>query len=84
MEHARGLRRGRDRPRAEVRRVAKIGELRAHSTAQVQKAQNWMASEIAKIDAERKLLLVKGAVPGADVGHIVVRPSVKTPAKKGA
>jgi len=33
---------------------------------------------------ERGLLLVKGAVPGADGGHIVVRPSVKTPLKKGA
>ena len=40
--------------------------------------------EIARVDAERQLLLVKGAVPGADGGHIVVLPSVKTPLKKGA
>ncbi len=39
---------------------------------------------VVRIDKERGLLLVKGAVPGADGGHIVVRPSVKTPAKKGA
>jgi large subunit ribosomal protein L3 len=40
--------------------------------------------KVVRVDAERGLLLVKGAVPGADGGHIVVRPSVKTPAKKGA
>jgi large subunit ribosomal protein L3 len=39
---------------------------------------------VVRVDAERGLLLVKGSVPGADGGHIVVRPSVKTPAKKGA
>jgi large subunit ribosomal protein L3 len=39
---------------------------------------------VVRVDKERGLLLVKGAVPGADGGHIVVRPSVKTPAKKGA
>ena len=40
--------------------------------------------KVVRVDAARGLLLVKGAVPGADGGHIVVRPSVKTPAKKGA
>jgi large subunit ribosomal protein L3 len=40
--------------------------------------------EVIEGDAERGLLLVKGSVPGADGGHIIVRPSVKTPAKKGA
>jgi len=39
---------------------------------------------VVRIDTERGLLLVKGAVPGADGGHVIVRPSVKTPAKKGA
>ena len=39
---------------------------------------------VVRIDAERGLLLIKGCVPGADGGHIVVLPSVKTPAKKGA
>ena len=39
---------------------------------------------VVRIDKERGLLLVRGSVPGADGGHIVVRPSVKTPAAKGA
>jgi len=39
---------------------------------------------VVRVDAERGLLLVKGAVPGADGGHIVVHPSVKTPLRKGA
>jgi large subunit ribosomal protein L3 len=39
---------------------------------------------VVRVDAERGLLLVKGCVPGADGGHIIVRPAVKTPAKKGA
>ncbi len=33
--------------------------------------------EIVRIDVERQLLLVKGAVPGAKNGDVVVRPSVK-------
>ena len=33
--------------------------------------------EIVRIDAERNLLLIKGAVPGAPGGHVAVRPSVK-------
>jgi large subunit ribosomal protein L3 len=40
--------------------------------------------KVVRVDAERGLLLVKGSVPGADGTHIVVHPSVKTPAKKGA
>jgi large subunit ribosomal protein L3 len=32
---------------------------------------------IVRVDAERGLLLVRGAVPGADDGFIVVRPAVK-------
>lgn len=38
--------------------------------------------KVLRVDAARGLLLVKGAVPGADGGHIIVRPSVKAPAKK--
>ena len=38
---------------------------------------------VVRVDAERGLLLVKGAVPGADGGHIVVRPAAKAPKKKG-
>ena len=33
--------------------------------------------EIVRVDGERQLLLVKGAVPGSKGGHIVVRPAVK-------
>lgn len=40
--------------------------------------------EIARIDAERNLLLVKGAVPGAKNARVVVRPAVKTKVSKGA
>ena len=34
--------------------------------------------EIVRVDAERNLLLVRGAVPGARGGHVLVRPSVKS------
>ena len=33
--------------------------------------------EVARVDAARGLLLVKGAVPGARNGHIIVKPAVK-------
>ena len=33
--------------------------------------------EVVKVDAERNLLLVKGAVPGAKGGDVVVQPAVK-------
>jgi len=33
--------------------------------------------EIVRIDAERNLLLVKGAVPGAEGGDVIVKPAVK-------
>jgi len=34
--------------------------------------------EVIRVDAERNLLLVKGAVPGAKGGDLVVRPAIKT------
>jgi large subunit ribosomal protein L3 len=40
--------------------------------------------EIARVDSERQLLLVKGAVPGAKNGQVVILPAVKAKAKKGA
>jgi large subunit ribosomal protein L3 len=40
--------------------------------------------DIVRVDAERGLLLVKGAVPGHKNGNVIVRPAVKAPAKKGA
>ena len=33
--------------------------------------------EVVRVDAERQLLLIKGAVPGAKGGDVVVRPAVK-------
>lgn len=33
--------------------------------------------EIVRVDAERNLLLIKGAVPGATGGDVIVRPAVK-------
>lgn len=33
--------------------------------------------EIVRVDAARQLLLVKGAVPGAQGGNVIVRPAVK-------
>jgi large subunit ribosomal protein L3 len=35
--------------------------------------------EIARIDRERSLLLVRGAVPGAKGGSVIVTPAVKSP-----
>lgn len=33
--------------------------------------------EIIRLDPERQLILVKGAIPGAKGGHVIVRPAVK-------
>jgi large subunit ribosomal protein L3 len=33
--------------------------------------------EVVRVDAERGLLLIKGAIPGSKGGNVVVRPSVK-------
>src|SRR5690554_2958777 len=40
--------------------------------------------DIVRVDAERGLLLVKGAVPGHKNADVVVRPAIKMSAKKGA
>lgn len=37
--------------------------------------------EVVRVDAERGLLLVKGAVPGTREGDVIVRPAIKTRAK---
>lgn len=34
--------------------------------------------EVVRIDAERQLLLIKGAVPGAKGGHLIVTPAIKS------
>ena len=33
--------------------------------------------EVVRVDAERNLLLVKGAVPGSKGGDVIIRPAVK-------
>jgi len=38
--------------------------------------------EIARVDADRQLLLIKGAVPGSRGGKVIVTPAIKTPAAK--
>ena len=40
--------------------------------------------EVVRVDAERNLLLIKGAIPGAKGGDVVVRPAVKASAKAEA
>jgi large subunit ribosomal protein L3 len=40
--------------------------------------------DIVRIDEARQLILVRGAVPGAKNGHVVVKPAVKAPAKNAA
>ena len=40
--------------------------------------------DVIRVDEARQLLLVRGAVPGAKNGHVVVSPAVKAKAAKGA
>ena len=40
--------------------------------------------EVVQADAERGLLLLKGAVPGPVGGLVMIRSAVKAPAAKGA
>lgn len=39
--------------------------------------------EVVRVDVERQLLMIKGAVPGAKNGQILVLPAVKVKTKKG-
>jgi len=55
-------------------RVFKGKRMAGHMGAVKRTMQNL---EIVRVDAERNLLLVKGAVPGAKGGDVVVRPAVK-------
>ena len=41
-------------------------------------------ADVAVGRGDRQLLLVKGAVPGAKNGQVIVKPAVKTKAQKGA
>lgn len=40
--------------------------------------------EVLRVDTERGLLLIKGAIPGSKGGNVVVRPSVKVQRIKSA
>ncbi len=40
--------------------------------------------EVVRVDAERNLLLVRGAVPGSEGGDVIVRPSVKARNKRAS
>ncbi len=39
--------------------------------------------EIVRVDIERNLLLIKGAIPGSKGGDVVVRPAIKAKLQKG-
>jgi large subunit ribosomal protein L3 len=39
--------------------------------------------EVARVDAERSLIMVKGSVPGAKNSAVIIRPSVKAKQPKG-
>lgn len=55
-------------------RVFKGKKMAGHMGAERVTTQNL---EVVRVDAERNLLLVKGAVPGAPGGDVIVRPAVK-------
>lgn len=55
-------------------RVFKGKKMSGHLGNKMRSIQNL---EIARIDVERNLILVKGAVPGAKGGYVVIRPSIK-------
>lgn len=59
-------------------RVFKGKKMSGHMGAESVTTQNL---EIVSVDAERNLLLVKGAVPGHKEGRLYVKPSVKAKAK---
>ncbi len=55
-------------------RVFKGKKMAGHMGAVRTTVQNL---ELVRVDAERNLLLIKGAVPGAPGGQVIVRPAVK-------
>lgn len=55
-------------------RVFKGKKMAGHMGAKRVTTQNL---EIVRVDADRNLLLIKGAVPGAPGGDVIVRPAVK-------
>ena len=57
-------------------RVFKGKKMSGHMGAVRRTVQNL---EVMRIDEQRNLILVKGAIPGCDTGRVVVRPAVKMP-----
>lgn len=55
-------------------RVFKGKRMAGHLGADLRSVQNL---EVVRVDAARNLLLIKGAVPGATGGDVIVRPAVK-------
>ncbi len=55
-------------------RVFKGKKMAGHMGAERVTTQNL---EVVRVDAERNLLLIKGAVPGAPGGDVIIRPAVK-------
>ncbi len=55
-------------------RVFKGKKMSGHMGAERVTTQNL---EVVRVDAERNLLLVKGAVPGATNGNLIIKPAVK-------
>lgn len=56
-------------------RVFKGKKMAGHMGAERCTTQNL---EVVRVDSERGLLLIKGAVPGAPGGDVIIRPAVKT------
>ena len=55
-------------------RVFKGKKMAGHMGAERVTTQNL---EVVRVDAEKNLLLIKGAVPGATGGDVIVKPAVK-------
>jgi len=55
-------------------RVFKGKKMAGHMGARNVTVQNL---EVVRVDVERNLLLIKGAVPGAPGGNVIIRPAVK-------
>ena len=62
-------------------RVFKGKKMAGHTGNARRTAQNL---EVVRVDAERNLVLIKGAVPGAKGGRLVIKPAVKAKATAAA
>ena len=62
-------------------RVFKGKKMSGHMGNVRRTAQNL---EVVRVDAERNVLLIKGAVPGSAGGKVIVRPAVKARNLRGA